>query len=530
MSGIGYARPTLEAPADFDYFDIGRRDRPGTGSVINWRPVGGYIEAGIRWTWGLEPGTFAFELHPKNPLNDQIRQADIDRNIYQFQAGYHGIPFTGRIMRRQQVGAPGREKFLYSGVCNKKWLQRGYGWVNNFFPPEIQIGLTGKQDIRFGPPDLVMKSYVSSVFTRLGKPVWPALPVRWPGSWTQPELDDIDDLDDLLDILFDAVDEIIGLSARFTQLDELFAQPADRLDLGFSVDLYDGHGTSPQVLNARGLSALQSIIDHNGDNFLNLSKLLQPINNGLWENTADRAGYVFQTHERRDNRKTMFRTDSDGQITSYDLTVVAPEAVRAIVGGKSPSVLNDLIEIGANLAIAAIIAVVSTIPGAGGIAGLTVGVGDLFDDIFFAYQVSADNALEDELGDDDAFSEVFADNTAAYTVDGYAVGKTALHEHGGSKNLEITASSGAVNGRGVSFGAPNGTARRYRVGDVLSFWDRGNVIERHVSGVSVTSKPGEQMRESLTLGSDKHSKGPWTRAIKGIQGLSGTTRGFANSV
>lgn len=521
----GYARPTLGGPGDFDYLDIGVRDNP----VIKWRPIGNYVEAGINWTWGLEPGTFAFELHPKHPLNDDITtRGGIMKTAYHFRAAYHGVPFTGRIMKRQITGPPGREKYLYSGVCNKYWLQRGYGWVNNLFPPEIQIGLTGKQDIRFGPIDMVTKTYVTSVFTRLDKPVYSKLPVRWPTSWTQPELDDIDSIDDLLDLIFDAVEEVEVLMARFTRLDELFGGPFTRLERGCTLDLWDGTGTPPQAAVLDGVADLQSIIDHNGDSFLDLSKLLDAANDGLWSDTPNRACYLFDTHEKRDNRKVQFRTDG-GQIQTYDYTETHADVTRAIVGGKAPSFVNDLIEIAANLAIAAIISGLSLIPGLAGIGGLSVTVGDLFDDIFFAYQVFADNDLENAIGDDDAFAEDFADNTAAWTIDSYSVGKTHLHDHAGKQTLDITALSGLPDGKGNSFGVDNGTARRYRLGDIISFYDRGNVVEKYVSGFSVTSKPGERMREGLTVGDDKRAKGAWTRLITGVQGLGATSRGLANS-
>lgn len=531
MTGPGYVTPTVDGVEDFDYLQVGRRVGQGEGSKIQWRPVGGYVEAGITWTWGLEPGTFAFELHPRNPLNDAIRQADIDKNIYQFAASYHGVPFSGRIMKRQQAGRPGSEKFIYSGVCNKKWLQAGYGWVNNFFPPEIQVGLTGKQDIRFGPLDMVAKSYVSSVYTRQGRPVWPGLPIRWPSGWDQPDLADINSLDDLLDMVFDTADqlEIVAMMARFTRLDELFGQAQQQYDAGFSVDLYDGHGTPPEVFRADGISALQGFLDMNGSSFLRLDKLLSSAGQDLIATTANRAGYVFNTARVRDNTRVQFRTDSQGQIADYDMSVIAPEMTRAIIGGKSPSMVNDLIEIGANLAIAALVAVVASIPGLGGAAGLAgLSVGDLFDDIFFAYQVTADNDLEDELGED-GFMEGFADNTAAYSIDSYAIGKTALKERGGTKELTLNTATGGAGGRGISFGADDGTARRFRLGDKVTLWDRGNVVERHVTAVSVSSKPGALMREAVTLGADKRARGAWTRLIGGVQSGAATMRGFANS-
>ncbi|QOI66849.1 minor tail protein [Gordonia phage Bosnia] len=531
MTAPGYARPNTSGPGDFDYLDLGRRNNPR----IDWRPIGRYEEVGVNWTWGLEPGKFAFELHPNHPLNDEIAQADIDKHIYHFRAGLRGMPFTGRVMQRKQIGTAGREKFLYTGVCNKIWLQRSYAWVNNLFPPEIQISLTGKQAIVVGPPDPTFKWYIGTAMTRLNKPVYCALPIRWPSAWTQADMKDFNSLESVLDMMFNATEEIVGLMARFTQHDELFKQTAERLEMGVSLDLWDNIPTSPtggpapQVFRTDSLAALQSIIDHTSDHFLDFSQLLKPINNGLFALHPDRACYVFNTHEKRDRREVQFRTDSEGQIANFELTVNAPDATRAIVGGKSPSMVNDLIEIGANLAIAAIIGVIATIPGLAGVGGLAVTVGDLFDDIFFAYQVFVDHDLEDQLGDDDALPEVFADNTAAWSIDSYAVGKTTLHEHAGNKQLEITGRSGRSDGLGISFGADDGTARRYRHGDIVTFWDRGNTVEKYVSGVAVTSKPGERMREALTVGNDKRAKGPWTRLITGVQGAGQWSRGAANS-
>ena len=521
----GYARPTIDGPGDFDYLDVGLRQNP----VINWRPVGGYVEAGINWTWDLEPGKFAFELHPDHPLNSAIHQTGIQRKAYHFRAGLRGEPFAGRIMQRKIIGKGRTKRWLYTGVCNKIQLQRSYAWVNPFFPPEVQIGLTGKQDIGIGPPDPVFKSYITRNFARLDRPVYSRMPARFPESFHVPDLADFSSLESLLGWVFDIAEDVIVPMARFTQHDELFKMYVENLNLGISVDLWDGRGTPPQVFNSDSLASLMSILDHTGDHFLDLSRLLKPVNDGLFSLAADRACYIFDTHERRDNKKTQLRTDAQGQIEEWEFIENHADAARAIVGGKAPALVNDLIEIAANLGLALIVAGLSMIPGLAGIGGLTLTVGDLFDDIFFAYQVFADNELEDDIGQDDALAEIFADNTAAWSLDSYAIGKNALKEHGGSSELNLTLRSGAADGRGVSFGADDGSARRYRCGDILTFWDDGNVVEKHVTGVAVTSKPGEEMRESLTLGSNKRSKGTFDRILSGLQGFSAVTKGIANS-
>lgn len=565
MTAPGMPRPSAATTGSaFDYFDIGLREGIGEGSVINWRPIGSYMEASVTPTWGIKPGTFSFTLDPKHPLTWTI--TNVKRTCWHFRAGYNGLPaLTGRIMHRGYDGPPGRDPYTYSGVCNKQWLQSMYAWVNNLFPPEIQVGLTGKQDIVFGPIDPTFKNYIAKVATRLNIPVHAALPLRWPEEWSQDNLSSFGSAEDFLgyllgsalaggaldalglgvigDILGDTgilgdleaqnrpglFDSIIALQARFTQLGELFGQAAERTEIGVSVNLWDGHGASPEVFNTSSLAALQSIIDYSSDHFLDLSQLLKPINNGLWSYEMDRAGYVFDTHLKRDRRNVQFRTDG-GQILNMKYDETHSDGWRAIVGGKSPSIINEAIEIGANLALAAIVTALSFIPGLSGIGGLSLSVGDLFDDIFFAYQVFWDDSIVDEIGHDDALPEGFADNTAAWTLDGYSIAHTWLKEHGGQEEIELTAAGGTSDGRGISFGADNGTARRYRLGDIVTCWDRGNRIERYVSGVTITDKPGERCEERPVLGKDKRAKGPWDRAFQSLGDVAGAFRGFANAV
>lgn len=524
---IGAPRPgTIEGA--FDYFDVGLRNSSGR---IDWRPVGRYERAMVKRTWGLQPEEGKFALAPDHPLVSTIRKNNVKTTCWHFRAGYNGLPaLTGRIMDVDYDAAPGQGPWVYSVKGNKTiWLDSMNAWVNNLFPPEIQVGLTGKQDVRWGWPDQVFKSYLSTIATRLDVPVFSALPIKQPEGWDQPDLDDINSLDDLLDLIFGLGEGIVGLSARFPSLTDLFTPTVERLELGVTMDTWDGRGTSPQVFNTSSLAALQSIINTSSDNFLDLSQLLKPIHNGLWSYQMDRAGYVFDTHIKRDRRNVQFRSDG-GQIANFKYHASHPTMYQAIVGGKSPSIINEVIEIGANLAIAAIIAAIATIPGLGGVAGLAVGVGDLFDDIFFAYQVFWDSDIRNAVGPDDALPERFADNTAAHTFDAYAVGHRMLDENGGKESLEITATAGTSEGWGVSFGADNNTARRYRLGDEITCWDEGNVVENYVSEVTIEHVPGEALTERPRLGFDKRAEGPWDRAFGLLGQAQGGFAALANAV
>ena len=529
MTAPGYAAPNTNEAQTFN-IEVGLRNFQGPGSVINWRPVGSYMNAGFTFTHGLEPGSFAFELKYDHPLTSVITTDTVIDTCFHIRLGrgpdgligYNGIPWTGRVTDVEVSGVAGRERFVFLGRCNKIWLQSQYAWVNNLFPPEIQIGLTGKQDVEIGAPDPVMKAYVTKVATRNDVPVYSALPIRQPSAWDDLHIGDFDSLDDVLDFLSDVTEPIMFSQARFTQLDELFKQDVERLDWGIKLDLWDGHGTPPTAFNTATLSDLQSVIDYTSDHFLDLTRLAS-VGGGLWSDTPDRACYIFDTYEKRDNRKVQFRTDADGQIKDYTAKGTHALAYNAIVGGKSPAILNDVIEIGANLAISLLLNLLA--PG----LGLGAVVGDLFDDIFFAYQVFWDNDLRDRIGKDDALPEKFADNTAAWSLDGYSTGKAALKEWGGEQSIQINAMSG-VPGRGNSFGADDGSSRRYRCGDIVHLWDRGNFVEQFVSKVTVSDAPGARRQEIPVLGNDSRLKGPWSRAVSGMQRAGARLNGNANSV
>lgn len=511
----GYARPNLQEQAGFE-IDVGKRFGPD----INWRPLGSYMEAEFDWQWNI-PGKFAFQLKPDHPMISYMRNCR--RQVHHIRTYYNGIPWDGRIMNARVTGRPGREVVKFTGISNLFWVYRGLAWVNNIFPPEFQIGLTGKQDVEFGHPDVVLKRYLAKVMTRLRKPVFGGLPLRTSGP-DLPNLEDIGTLDDLLGLVANHPDPLIVLQARFPPLNELWEQEVNRLEIGMGANLWTpADGPSPEVFNTTTLSQLQSVIDYTSDNFLNFANpgnVLGLTDPSQWGKMQS-AGYVFNTYAKRDMRKIEWRTDGN-QIEHFDFDESHADAHRVVVGGRAPEILNQVIEWGANFAIQLILN--ALLPG----LGLGLVVGDLFDDIFFAYQQFWDAELEDDLGPD-GFGEVFGDNTAAWSLDSFAVGMAALKEHSGSQALKLEVTPGGPDGRGLTFGVDNGTGRRYRPGDIHTFWDRGATAEQYVSGVKVTDKRDGRMREVVSLGEDKRLRGDWEQLIGHIQRGAALSRGVANN-
>ncbi|KQU30348.1 MULTISPECIES: hypothetical protein [unclassified Rhodococcus (in: high G+C Gram-positive bacteria)] len=511
----GYAKPNT---IPTDGFDIRFGRRSSDRRRIEWTPCGSYKAASFSWDW-KDPAAFSIDLKPDHRLVPYM--TGLRRKAVHVQMTHNGIPFTGRVMTRKVAGKPGRETVTLSGFDNKFQLKRALAWVNPLFPPELQIGLTGKQDIMAGEPDFVLKYFLAKNMIRLHKPIYAALPLHQVTN-DLPDLADVNSLDDLLGLVTDSLAQMCVVSARFTPLDELFKLTRDRLDFGYRMDLWDGYGDRPQVFNTSGLSQLQSVIDATSDNFLNFlnpNNYLGLTDPGSW-GQMDRAGYIFDTRAKRDMRHIQWRTDG-GQIENYELEETHADATRAIVGGRAPEILNQVIEWAANFAIQLLITAIA--PG----LGLGFVVGDLFDDIFFAYQQFFDEDLEDDIGIDDAFGEVFADNTAAWSLDSYAVGKGALKDHSGSEALRLTVDTG--NPDGYRFGALDGSNKRYDVGDIHTVYDRGTTAEQFVSAVTISDERDGRMVEVPTLGEPKRLGGPWERAISGLQNFGQLSRGLANN-
>ncbi|MHD0301825.1 Gp37-like protein [Rhodococcus erythropolis] len=519
----GYARPNTTDQVGFD-IEFGSPD------ALSWRPLGSYMPGTtFEFHWFLP--TFAtINIMSDHPAAAYLRRCK--RRVIHIRTEVNGIPWTGRVFGAKAVGPPGRMTVQLTCISNMMWLMRGLAWVNNTLPPEIQFNITGKQDIDWGPPDQVFKKYVAKVFTRLRAPVYGALPIR-KTSPELPDLDDIDTLDDLLNIVHESPDEMIVLSARFPQLDELFKQTVETHEIGMSIDLWTpaDEKPSPHVFNTHTLSMLQSVFDYTSDNFLNFTNpgnVLGLTNPSEW-GKMQRAGYVFNTHAKRDRRELQWRTDS-GQIVWIESGEETATLTRVVIGGKAPEILNQVIEWGANFALQLILNAI--LPG----LGLGNIIGDLFDNVFFAFQQFWDPELEDEMGEHGR-GEGFGDNTAAYSLDGWANGLAALKAGGGSEYIKFKVVSGGADNRGLTFGADveviDGVEvsfpRRFKVGDIMTFYDDGVTVEQYVSSVKIVDNLDGHMVHEITLGDALPVKDAWEQVYSRIQKFAGIFRAIANS-
>lgn len=471
------------------------------------RPLGPYMRARFGWFWKV-PGTGTIVVKRDHPLAERLMQCK--RSVVPIRTVYNGKKWTGRVMHCSVSGEPGNEVVTATCVGDLLWLATFLAWVNPLMPPEFQVALTGKQDVMAGSIDFVFKYFLAKAAARMGKPVRVKVPVSY--HVELPRMEAINTIDDLFDMVLAWAEDLCIVQARFTQLDELFQATLDNSRRGLSMELHipalDGEG--PTVFTAANLGQLGTAIGlaTASDNFLNLmsGKLTQP-------------AYVFDTRIQRDRRRMQWRTDN-GTIKHYTRTVGHPTAHSVIVGGKAPEFVNDIVEWGANLAIKALLNWL--IPGAG--LG-DILIGDLLDDIFFAYQKFDDYELALDLGPH-GFGETFGDNTSAWNLDAFAVGMNKLREVGPQETLKLEVVSGTPGS--FEFGADDGSGRRFDVGDIMTFWDRDTVIEDYISGVEVEDSPTEWCTEYVTVGDDKIAQDGWSSLISRIKGLSAFSRAIAN--
>ncbi|MBV6758349.1 Gp37-like protein [Rhodococcus opacus] len=483
------------------------------------RPLGPYIKARFGWFWQV-PGTATIQVKRDHPLADRLMQCK--RDVVPIRTVYNGKKWNGRVMHCEVEGVPGEEIVTATCIGDLFWLATILCWVNPLFPPSVQVGLTGKQDIMFGPIDFVFKWFLARNSIRLGKPIHMRLPIDYSGP-ELPQLDDLDSLDDIIDAISGLADDMCVINARFTRADELFDTVLADSERGMDMDMHVPalDGDSGQVFNTDTLGRLQNILDLSGDNFLyftNPDNILGLLDPDTWGKVTN-PGLIFTTKRKRDRTHMIWRTDN-GSITSYKRGVSHPQGSTAIVGGKAPEIANQLVEWGANLAIQFLLNML--IPGAN--LG-TILVGDLFDDIFFAFQAFHDYELEADLGPF-GFGEVFADNSGAWTLDALSVGMTKLKEIGPQESLKIEVRSGDPNGRGFSFGTID-DGRHFDIGDEMSFWDRGTIVQDYVSGVEVEDSRGEFCTEYVTIGDDRVVKDGWAKLVGQIGTLAALSRAAA---
>ncbi|UQE74187.1 hypothetical protein MYK68_15865 [Gordonia sp. PP30] len=511
---LGARRPRDPDTALFDIEINTRNDLDASG----WRPFGAYQRCKVQWAWGI-PAVAEIQIAKTHDMAPVVMQCR--RRIVSVVITDNGVRWDGRVMGARYQGRPGQEIVTAYLVNNLIWQTSALAWPQPLFPrPEFQFP---KHDIAFGPLDGVYKYFSAKNFTRMGRPVYAKLPIKYDVP-SLPDLNSMQSIDDVLDYIADSTDDLIAAWARMTQLDELHKTHFDNAERAPIINLHrPGIDPDPgQVFNAESLGHLENIISWEGLEhffyFLNPGNVLGLANPSNWLH-ATKPCYVLDTMGKRDRLHMEWRTDG-GAIIDIERYVTHPEGYQVIVGGKAPEIANNVTQMAINLLIQGAMSALQ-------IGGAAPVVGDLFNDIFFAYNLFEDADLKAELGAH-ALGEKFANTGTAFSLDALAAGTSKLKEIGGQDTLKLTVLAGAG---GYEHGVDDGSGRRFQVGDRMTFTDTdfGTSVEQWVSSVEREHTPGQQKTTTVTLGDDMQLRSGWDRVISKIGLLAGGVNAIANS-
>ncbi|MEJ9078860.1 hypothetical protein WKY82_10600 [Gordonia malaquae] len=509
---LGARRPAVPDTALFDI------EINGDNQVRSehWRPFGGYQRCRWQWAWGI-PAIAEIQIAKTHPWAKLVMACR--RQIISVVTNHNGVPWDGRVMGARYKGVPGQEVITAYLVNNLVWQTSALAWPQPLFPrPEFQFP---KHDIAVGPLDGVYKYYSSRNYTRLLAPVYSKLPIRY-DTPSLPDLNQMSSIEDVLDYIADSTDDLIATWARMTPLDELHKVHFENSNRAPVINLWrPGIDPDPgKIFNPEALGHLENIISWEGLEhffyFLNPGNVLGMANPANWLK-ANNPCYLLDTVEKRDRRHMEWRTDGGG-IIDVERYVTHPEGYQVIVGGKAPEIANNVVQMVFNLLIQGAMSALQ-------IGGAAPVVGDLVNDIFFAYQMFSDSDLKAELGRH-GLAERFANTGTAFSLDALASGTSKLKEIGGQDTLKLTIRAGAG---GYEHGVDDGTGLRFRVGDRISLVDFGETVEQWVSAVEVEHTPGEQKTTTVTLGDDLALRSGWDKVTEKIGMLAGAANAAANS-
>lgn len=480
------------------------------------QPVGPYLYAKFAWDWSL-PAMGVFKVKASHPMVETWKTCR--RKVCPIVTSRNGIQWDGRVMDVEIEWEAGMDEPIVTVYCinNLYWLLTVLGWVNPFFPPEVQIYITGKQNIMFGPVDWVFKYFFGMNGIRQGIPVFMKMPVHYEVP-RLPNLADLLDIDELLSFV-NGIDFTV-VSTRFTQLDEAFKQTVENGIVGMSCDLVipTAEDPGPTVFNTEGLNNLQMVIDATSDYFMDPT-LLPELDEIVTDHLTS-PGYVFDTKQLRERKWQVWSTGVGGNIVKYKRKISHARASSVIVGGQSPSIMNSIVEFAANLAVQAIAGAITAafgLPGIGAIA-----VGDMFDNIFFAFQEFEDTDLKNDLGYH-GFREGLANNTAAWTVDGFSVGLNELQKRSGGDTIQydvITGPSTLQFGADIDEDGNDVSGRRYQHGDLVTVHDEGTYLENYISHVEVEDARDGHIKEYITWGGDPSLRDQWGQFFGMVKSLA----------
>lgn len=454
----------------------------------------GYIETELNEEFGFNAGTASLTLPADHKLAPRIMQASQD--VVPITAYRNGWKWTGTVQSYVAAGKPGRETITATLINDLSQLSNVIAWPNTRTPLEAQMPA---RDHQAGPLEAVAYHFISENIARSGLPAYVMMPP--PRYWDKSPIVDVVARMTPLDVLLrDVLDEHdYNITAEMWW-------PGEEFPDGKMVPLVGGSTLSRQALLTR--ANLDQTFDPNGP------RLEEPNEPGL----------IVRVEPVRDRPHVRFSTNGR-DINEFSLSGQKPGAVNAIVGGKSDDWLNELLGLGADATVQAVLTAIGSSAGPlGAIFGGLVGdiLGDQLEDTVFAFTDRTDVQRRAEMGPFHPRESFTSSSSGVFTFDTQALAERALVDAQGGQAIEIDLADGFSKTLGNDQRADNGKIRYgYRIADKPTFEEHlsGVVVQDIITGIKVTDRRDERLRVKSRIGKAKNTDNPYLRLVSKLKNL-----------
>ncbi|OZF47575.1 hypothetical protein CH292_19325 [Rhodococcus sp. 14-2470-1a] len=200
-------------------------------------------------------------------------------------------------------------------------------------------------------------------------------------------------------------------------------------------------------------------------------------------------------------------TEDSAGIIDATLEVTHPQAYSVIVGGKSPTWLNKLLQIAIEqgiiaLATAALTALSIPLGGLGGIIGAVAGaLSTILDDVFLAFMKATDYKAKKELGPLARPEKFVNGGSAGYTFSSYQRAQQGIFDIKGKRRAKVQ----------VIDWAPFGAFEDFDIGHLVWWEDEGERFTDRVESIEVVDSRNDRVLVDTVIGDDEPEKSPQQR-------------------
>lgn len=448
-----------------------------------------YSTAKCEFVWN-EVGTGELDIPGDHPFAKLCMTAD--RTVVPISITYNGKRWSGRVDMATRKGIKGRKRIMLQLVDDYAWFHAIIAWPQPLSIPEVQFP---PQDIMVAPLRTLIYWYAARNAWRLGLP-FTFLPYN---------------------IFADTTPWKIGM-VRMVPLDELFAPWLAEEDCKLDISLWvpGDPQPHPDLFLTRPQYIVQVIDRPKTGGIINTGTFLDGLADMLGEMFAgfiDAVGgflipglaEALDGILRRKEVPWVIWSESSSGVVDAELTVKHPMYYSVVVGGKSPTWVNKLVDLIAEVAVNAIFAILSLMV----IPGLGTLLASIFHDVFLAFQKVADWAARESLGPL-AFPEGFVSAGTAYSFASSQAASKGLWEGRGQRCAKVE----------VLDGYPFLAFVDYEVGVIAGWEDEGEIYFDRIQSIAIEDTRSDRVKVSTFIGDDKADEEPGAKGMRLIKSVN----------